>query len=309
MRPWLALSVVLLALPGCLALSGCSRVKATATVAGDGSFERVVRLTVGKDQFGLGQAPRPSDLLAFDPAWKVETGADEKEDWIEGRLAGLPGPGAKLTLRKPSGEKVLEGVAESRRLDDGTIEYTETYTWVGKPSGDPPKPNPEFRAAAKAALAALELTDAQLDELETAAVRALHRAVFGPSEPLLMQLLTSPDMAARKMKTAAGLALIERAAPWAEGRMAPEELRAAVRVMVDAVDSPVDPAKEAQEAGQPGEDEEAAPPVNLTVFVSGPGRVVETNGIVDPLTGEVYWSFFDLAAEIGPVVLKAVYKP
>ena len=306
MRPWLALSSVL------LALAGCARVKSSTAVAEDGSFERTVRLTVGKEQTGLGPVPKPGDLMAFDQAWKVETGGDAKEDWIEGRLAATPTAGEagpKLTLRKPSGEEVLVGTVAAKRLDDGTIEYTETYQWVGKATGERPKPSPEFRAAAQTSLADLTLTPAQLDELETAAAKALHRAVFGPSDPLLMQLLTSPDLAARKMKTVAGLALIERARPWAEGKMTEEELRAAVRVMVATVDSPVDPAAEAQQAGQPGAEEEAAPPVNLTVFLTGPGRIVDTNGIVDPLTGEVYWSFFDLAAEIEPVVLRAVFRP
>src|SRR5205823_1049612 len=49
-------------------------------------------------------------------------------------------------------------------------------------------------------------------------------------------------------------------------------------------------------------------PAAITLVVKMPGRVVETNGIVDDLTGEVYWTLYPQAALERDVTLRAVFE-
>jgi hypothetical protein len=47
----------------------------------------------------------------------------------------------------------------------------------------------------------------------------------------------------------------------------------------------------------------------MTFRVTVPGRVIETNGEADPLTGEVFWALYPEAAALGEVKLRVVYGP
>ena len=49
--------------------------------------------------------------------------------------------------------------------------------------------------------------------------------------------------------------------------------------------------------------------IAVAASVTGPGRLVETNGEYDLLTGTVFWSMYSPAAALGPVVLRAVFDP
>ena len=47
----------------------------------------------------------------------------------------------------------------------------------------------------------------------------------------------------------------------------------------------------------------------LFYSVSFPGTVVETDGLQDPMTGEVYWSLLPMVLDLGDVKLRVVVKP
>ena len=47
----------------------------------------------------------------------------------------------------------------------------------------------------------------------------------------------------------------------------------------------------------------------LLYEVAFPGRVVETNGLTDPVTGHVYWSLYADSASLGDIDLHLVVRP
>ena len=49
--------------------------------------------------------------------------------------------------------------------------------------------------------------------------------------------------------------------------------------------------------------------VSIASSVTGPGRLVETNGEYDLVSGEIFWTLYSPAAALGPVVLRAVFDP
>ncbi len=58
--------------------------------------------------------------------------------------------------------------------------------------------------------------------------------------------------------------------------------------------------------GQGGDAGSSGDFVSMTFSVRLPGRIVETNGDADPITGDVYWVFYSPSVQAGDVVMRAV---
>lgn len=104
------------------------------------------------------------------------------------------------------------------------------------------------------------------------------------------------------MRQRLGMALEQALKDELGDQLSPEQRRQVVRDLLSTenVKQTFDPERESKR-------EEPSPElVSMTFVVRLPGRVVESNGEVDPYSGEVFWSMYSMAPAIGDVELRAV---
>jgi hypothetical protein len=121
-----------------------------------------------------------------------------------------------------------------------------------------------------------------------------------------MSLLLNVDGATRRLNGIAYLANLQsfkEAVPGISDAEASEMSKSLTNLLNSEA---LDPGSNSPSESTPGGDAGLTP---LTFAVSFPGKVVETNGLVDPMTGEVYWSLLPLSLELADVKLRLVVQP
>lgn len=284
---------------------GCARSFTETAVATDGSWTRTVKFTIAKEAPMGGDPPKFEDTFVVPGAgWKVERTTDKDNQILTATRSAKLGE----TISKDIQVKTKKGIVcvnevKVTELAPGKFEYVEVVKYVG-----PDKPD---IAEAKKWMAPL-LKDvlpvgtdaATADRFVGDMFSEMWHIVFGPSEPLLSQLFFSPDLAERRMKAKFGRALNGLLAKEFGDKMDADARLKAVRSLIATLDADkvLEGPKEKQKEGQSDDSNLVA----MFTSVKLPGRIVESNGEIDEVSGEVFWAYYPEAAQVGDVVLRAV---
>lgn len=294
-------------------LAGCARVATTTTLHADGSFSRKTVYAVSKLSGGLpAQSSGPSKDKPED-FFKIPAGATKSED--KGNLlvtatrevSSGSAPIQDLSLIGDKGKVTSTSTVTVEKLPDGTLRYTEFLHGAAPTSKTQQMAVPDLRARIKKALPEEFQKTELIDGLTHEIMMNLGHALLGPPEPNLFNVMLSPEAAARRINAIAFSANVKSfkgAMPSISDDQAVTMARSLANIInQDAIGG----ADAVGEAPKENSDPNALTP--LFFSVSFPGKIVETNGIVDPVTGEVYWSLLPPALEFGDVKLTVVVRP
>lgn len=284
-------------------LAGCANTSTTTTLRSDGSYTRTIKFTVQKS---MGEEASLDKVfkLPSGAQWKVKT-TDDK-DKIESVLTMEAkvgdAPLSDLQVKTKTGFQVVNSFAVTEPTP-GQFEYKETFTWKGKPDKNPEESLAQMRASLKKLLPA-DTSDATITAIATDMRGDIWKLMFGPGDPMLLSLFTNPEFAAKKLGTAIGKSLAssldKRVPTWGTE----ESRRAAVRKFV--VELTADDLLKKPDPEKQSEQDDSNGPIPMYVCVKVPGKIVETNGEFDPISGDVYWALYPEAAQLGPVTLRVL---
>ncbi len=304
-RPRIAAAIALLS-----TLAGCARMIATTELRVDGTFTRRLEFHVpaSDNAQGVNIGPKSDDIFGFpvSPAWTVTKVKKDQELIIkaERTLKAADVLPSDVLLKGPKGVALIINTLSIRQTAPGRWVYTETLHWKGEKPAELKKVPAELVTSFKQALPAELATDANIQALGEVAFREFWRALFGPGDPLLSQLLLHPDLAERKvlrrLGTIMNAALVEKF-----GDKLTQDQRGAIvkRVVLKAMDDTKTSTKD--KANPQKSQDDSSPLTALTFVVKLPGKVTATNGERDDITGEVYWALYAEAVAIGDVTLTA----
>lgn len=299
----------------CLVAAGCSRAKIETVVSPDGSFKRTVTYTLSGAQGMMGNGKKDiADVFKIPSAGDgvtVDRSTTKDGDinvTVTRSLAAGAAPVDDFVIFQDAKQPELSDTLSVHKLDNGQIEYTESLKWIAKRGGSFGEVPPEFRTAVKASLPQRMMDTATIDMVTNAVMVSFLRALFGPPEPVFPSFFTDPDLGVRKLKIASYQALIPTLQQ-ACGMSAAETKAFLGSFLSDErLKSVVEGKTPTHSGGQTGTPDNAAM-VPMTFSVSAPGKVVRTNGLVDPINGQVYWSVYDVSAEFQDVTLELVVDP
>ncbi|HVT12652.1 MAG TPA: hypothetical protein VHE55_10325 [Fimbriimonadaceae bacterium] len=297
-------------------LAGCARVSTTTTIRADGSFTRKTVYTIMPDTAISGMTdakPKgPADyfkLPAKGPGVDVVQ-VQDKTNTVVTVTREVPAGAAPLqdiVLLGGKGGVLAASTVAVTKLADGRIEYVETLHRLSPPQSIPDMTTLDLRARVKKALPAEDQRTELIDRLTKLVTINLVHAVMGPPEPNLFNLVFSPDSAARRVNTFAfnaNVATFKAEVP----NITEAQAAAMARSLVDLLNpSAFDAGKVSQEPKKPESDENELMPIFFSIKF--PGTVVETDGLTDPMSGEVYWSLLPMVLDLGDVKLRAVVEP
>lgn len=320
-------------------LTGCSRAMVTTEVREDGTWKRTLRLHAPgaqKDEDSANNVSLSEEtldstfVLVREPEWKTTRSVEVEA------LNAQDGPGngpmevftAERTLRmgetidhdvavrNPGAQKadpVVVNTARVRQIAPGRYEYREVLRWKGPGKGTPlleEMATSEVRQTIqelKTLLPPSLATEKAMKQLELNLMRGAWQLVFGPNDPLvadMFKLAIFPDLALpRVLRDFHRVFDRALAQTFGASLSATQRREIARRVAQDQAGKIRKRVPSGPTETKPG----GVAFVAMTYRVRMPGRVIATNGEVDPFAGnEVYWTFFSLAPMAGDVELFAV---
>ena len=291
---------------GIAVLAGCSRTSTDTTVNANGTWTRTVRLTIPKTSMdGKEETFEKYFLLPSGANWKTSRTTD-KDNQIFTAVRTLNAGESVQDLQVKAGTAVVaNNDVTVRKIGENRFEYVETIHYKGPEKPDIKTATDKIAPLIKEALPADLATDEHVKHLSEMGFQFMWRTIFGPTEPLLTQILMNPDMAARRIKSRFARQMQEAMATEFGDKMTTQVRLDTVRKMINRLDaeSLLDDKKEKAQKEGPSDNSSL---VSMFTAVKLPGRIVESNGETDEITGEVIWAYFPESAQIGDVKLRAV---
>lgn len=308
--------------------SGCARVSTSTAIESNGNIVRKAVYTIPSSMLAMSsisglqdpasqdgkepQPPTPGDYFKI-PAEgenvKVEPSTNPNEVKVtvtqKGTIETLQNTG--LTLWEKKGTPLVTSSMNVKKLEDGNWQYSETLHWSGTKKAEEMKLDPELRVKVKSVLPEQFRKTEIIDKvLEAVGLNMLY-SVFGPPEPTIGSFLVDPDGSVRKLNAvfipANAKTFMETLEGITEEQALTMSRELSKKLLVNPEKSVVD------SKGDNDSQNEGNGMATLHFEVSFPGKIVSTNGIIDPLDGHVYWSMMALAASPKDIELKVVYQP
>lgn len=287
-------------------LSGCMRTNTETVVAEDGAWTRTVKFTIPKEDM-TGEPAKFDKFVELPKAPEWETSqVTEKENLVfkAVRKAKL-GDTLKDDLKiKQKDKVVLSNTVTVRDLGNGRFEYIETINYIGDKTTGMQGSRDELHAMLKECLGDVKVTEEQLKNITDAAMVELWRIIFGPTRPLMSMLVMHPDLGERELRRGFGKVMEGQFERMLGDQMDKDKRITAVRKLMSLMDAEkiMGPTKEESQSSGGGDDGL----VSMTTVVKLPGRIIEANGEIDEVAGEVFWAFYGESPVVGPLVLRAV---
>lgn len=300
---------LLLPLAAVIALTGCMRANTMTTVSEDGAWSRTVKFTIPKQDM-MGKPGKFEDFVFLPSGADWKTGqTTEKENLVftATRQAKLGDQILDDLRLKQKGKAVLSNTVTVRDLGNGRYEYLETIKYIGEQKPGMDQSREELFGILKESLEGVELTESQAKDISLGAMKDLWRIMFGPTRPLLPTLAMHPDLGERELRRQFGKSMETQFERVFGDKLTKEARLKAVRTLMTKLDAEkvMGPTREsAQPGGGEGGDEGGL--VSMTTIVKFPGKIIESNGEVDEVSGEVFWAFYSEAAIVEPLTLRAV---
>lgn len=310
-----------------LLATGCARVGGTTEVKADGSFTRTLVFVgekpkaAGAPGAGMSMGPTIDQAIVVprEPGWEVSKTYKESEVTITAKKNFAAGENSIDDLRIKEGPNkpgsVLGNTVTVTKRPDGKLEYTEVIRWRG-PKTDVGEGDKEIVENLKKVLPADKATDtAALATAAKSIQKDLVKLLLGPGEPLFGLLLTHPDYAEFKMRRSLGTSIRKALETGFGDRLTEDERSAAVKAVLTEVTAKAaassKPGPGLAPGGDGGEEKKSdnSSMIAMLLKVKLPGKVIETNGELDPESGEVVWPFYSQAPAAGDITLTAVCEP
>ncbi|MFQ3587709.1 MAG: hypothetical protein SNJ76_08620 [Fimbriimonadaceae bacterium] len=291
-----------------LVVGGCARANVSTTVQDDGAFEREI-------VFAVNPGPMEPENVSVENVFRLPSGEgwsvehsktdSERQALCKRKFAAESTSEDIVVMAK--GKALFSNSIRVTRLANGELEYRETLRWLGPAPKDVPVPTAEDVEKLRPFLPDT-ITDAEVVAFIEAVDRDVWRVMFGPSDPLLSQLLAHPDLALRKLQARIGGRVLFHLEDRFGDRLTAAQRQRIVRESLDLTKNRAGTARSAppESAGE-GSDPDSL--VAMLFSVRLPGEIVRTNGETDVVTGEVYWALYPQAAAMGEVELIAVCRP
>ncbi|MFW5697811.1 MAG: hypothetical protein ACOCX1_04560 [Fimbriimonadaceae bacterium] len=308
---WFALvALPLVVLAGCTNVSSESELRADGTLLREITLERPLEVPSFDEE---GPKPIEEYVTFFQPGeWEIDTRKDgDQQSLVASR--NYPPEAVVENEFELLGEDgaIIRVSLETRELENGDLEYIERYTWIGEdPAGFNEADFEEAQASIGPILDEIGATTAQKEDFYQRFQVGVIRATFGPNEPIIGNVFNTP-LLEKQLKLAVAenaYAALGQSIPG----LAPATRTQAVEAMLEALpledelDVNSNPAGGTQE-GEEEESDEAS--FAITVTVTGPGEIVETNGIANRFDNSVSWSFYDPSVSFESVELRVVFRP
>jgi len=211
----------------------------------------------------------------------------------------------------PKPAKILTSNRVSvRQVSPGRYVYSETLHWTGEIPANMHKFDIKVTDMVRAALPTEMATDENVTFIANTFSREFDLAMVGPPSPLLHRLpmlMSAPEVFVRLITRRAGKGLLVALKEKYGDKMTAQQRLTLTQKLIQGI---TDEMKESGpgQAGDPKSDENSKNSTGASLFVSVklPGRVIETNGIADPFSGEITWSLYPEAAAFGDVTLTAM---
>lgn len=294
-------------------LGGCAESVSETTVGDDGSVVKVITIKEGSMSGAMNmgeEEPKPlTDLVKLQgEGWTVKeevvegsrvfTAMKRISDWRNGESSW------SLVLNDKSSISARSQISES----EGSLNFEESYNYVG--DVDLEKREKEMALLQnnlKQIWMKGELSDADAEGLSLKIRPVVNRILFGPSEPILPLLLTSPKRFEREFR----IKISDKISALFLGvnGMSEAEAREHAKKLLDVMNAQDQVENPADDPGAMASEDESASENSYSISVSfkGPG-VAEHNGLLDPVADEVYWDFYSMAVEEAPVLLKVRFR-
>lgn len=290
-------------------LVGCARSTASTTVNNDGTWTRSIKFEQMSMDFGMSEEPESLDStfqLPEGDGWEQTEENDETTLSITATRTFALGEASEGDITIASADEILYRNRVEVVQDGDELVYSEDFTFLGEPEVDFSEPDPDQFAKFRAELPE-SVSDAEIREFAIAYQRLVWGAMFGPNDPLVTTMLLDPSGFERRVRRAIGAEALAQAESLFGGSMSPAAIRDFVRstMTIDALENStgtegLDPDAALAEEGE-GESEPGL--VSITISFLPPGEVIDTNGEIDPVTGEVFWTFYCEAAQLGEMEL------
>ncbi|HLO98355.1 MAG TPA: hypothetical protein VK171_07150 [Fimbriimonas sp.] len=285
---------------------GCAKTSSTTVVEENGNWTRTVKYTIGKDPAG----DKWMDVFALpeDGTFKKSevTKESEKSTTLSKSYKVGIDPITDIIV-KDAGVTRLKNYVMVREIAPGKFEYYEKIVFPEPKTDKMDEDSAKYIARIKEALPAGIATEEELKQLSKKSIVGLMRLMFGPDDHLFGTLLLNPDGAGRRLKFKIAKQQYDLLRATFGTKLTDEQLQATVKKLLADFDAQ-DVAKSNQPDPQSPTPQSNSDFIGISVAVKMPGTLVETNGDIDPLTGEVFWDLASNSAELEPVELRAVYQ-
>jgi len=291
---------------------GCARMKATTELRADGTFTRQLEFHVpaNDNPQGANLGPKGEDIFGFPaaPAWtitKVKKDQDLTIRAVRTMKAADVLP-SDVLLKGPKGTALVTNTLSIRQISPGRWEYRETLHWKGEKTEEMKRIPAELTDTFKQALPAELATPANIQSIAEIAFREFWRALFGPGDPLMSQVLLHQDLAERKIIRRLGIVMNAVLLEKFKDKLTQEQRGQIVKRIVERAMADTKSSTTAKADPQKAPGNDSSPLTALTFVVKLPGKLISTNGEADEVTGEVYWALYGEAAAVGDVTMTAV---
>jgi hypothetical protein len=263
---------------------------------------------------------------------KGKSKSGEKTYTVDRKYGPSHSPVQDITMLSGKGSAFLRSTVSVTKLPNGNLSYDESVVCL-TPLTEAMGSTGPGRAELKNLLPArFRSNSAAVDAATQAILKPFVGYMFGPPYPHMFEMMGDEDAAQMYMRssiTSAITASLAQALP----NTTPGERTAIMKGIWDAFKKAVNPAKQfdptaSASGGAPGMasmgalsamtsmsskgDDNMNQMTPLLFVVSFPGTVVQTNGIIDPASGKVFWSMYPLGAIAAikePIHLHLVVRP
>ena len=296
----------------CSMLVGCASSSATSTVNVDGSWSRTLKLTensslsLGDDQ-KAGQTKPSVFSMPSGSEWSrtEEVKPESKVVTLKRSFGPGEGPITDIILREKETTK-LKNFVMVRKLEGNKLEYYEKIVFLTPNGEKQQKDMADFINEMKKAMPTGKATDDDYKALAKKSGIALVRMLVGPDDHLFGTMILNPDGAVRRLRSKFGMTESKILAEQMGDRMTQTERDEVVKKMMKSFDNSTMLGSKKPGSSPDQSSQSAGDLIGMSVSVSLPGKILETNGEIDTFTGEVFWDFASASAEGDVLELRAI---
>lgn len=300
---------LLIACGAAILMGGCVRNSSYSEISSTGAVSRSLTLSITDSGMGGDSKAKPEDhlILANPGAWKVASATKDTTTTFTATRTMAPGAPKAVEYRLSDGKTGKARVEVGlRTLGNGDQEYTETWTWEGEEETIANDIVKDVEPILAKHLKPLGASDEKVTESGAFVTELVIRTMMGPSDPMLMQLITQPEEGLRQFRRRVYIGFAE----WIQKEIpGVDEAKAKAAAKAWALDlQKLLEEKQSETTSSPTPPGGGGQLVIIQSAVKGHGPMVETNGILDEVDDRIYWVMYLEACANKPVIFRAVFK-